>query len=89
MEKIGGIRKGQIWLTAYKTDDGELAITICKSYPTAAGWKKTNFFRPDFGDIKKLQEVLHEFGRIQEQYYTGENFPLGFCQVTEPRGESI
>ena len=47
MEKLDSIRKGQIWLTVFRTDDGEIAITFCKSYPTTQGWKKTNFLRPE------------------------------------------
>ena len=54
MEKLDSIRKGQIWLTVFRTDDGEIAITFCKSYPTTQGWKNTNFFRPEAGDIKKF-----------------------------------
>jgi hypothetical protein len=88
MEKLVSIRKGQIWLTAYRTDDGETAVTISKSYPTTKGWKKTNFLRPESGDIKRVYEVLQEFCKLQERY-TGGIFPLGFCRHAKPAGEAI
>jgi hypothetical protein len=85
MEKLNSIRKGQIWLTVFKTDDGEIAITICKSYPTTRGWKQTNFLRPETGDIKKLLEALHEFNKLYEAYSRGEILPRGFCQHIKPK----
>ena len=60
MIKMQSIRRGQIWLHVFKTDDGGTAITINKSYPTTQGWKQTNFLRPDSGDIKCLLEALQE-----------------------------
>jgi hypothetical protein len=86
MEKLDSIRKGQIWLSVFRTDDGEIAITICKSYPTTAGWKQTNFLRPEGGDIKKLLEALQEFNRLQEAYSKGEILPLVFCNIVKQRG---
>jgi hypothetical protein len=86
MEKLDSIRKGQIWLTVFRTNDGEIAITLCKSYPTTQGWKQTNFLRPEAGDIKKLLEALQEFHKLQETYNKGEILPLGFCRITKPRG---
>lgn len=86
MEKLDSIRKGQIWLTVFRTDDGEIAITFCKSYPTTQGWKKTNFLRPEAGDIKKLLEALQEFNKLQEAYSRREILPLGFCQNKKPKG---
>jgi hypothetical protein len=78
MEKLDSIRKGQIWLTVFRTDDGEIAITLCKSYPTTQGWKQTNFLRPEADDIKRLLEALQEFHRMQDAYNRGEILPLGF-----------
>ena len=89
MEKLDSIRKGQIWLTVFRTDDGETAITICKSYLTTQGWKTTNFLRPESGDIKKLYEALHEFEQLQQAYNKGGILPLGLFQITKPRGGEI
>ena len=78
MQKTNSIRKGQIWLTVFRTDDGELVITFCKSYPTTQGWKYTNFLRPATGDIKNLMEALHEFCKLHESYSKGETSPSQF-----------
>ncbi len=78
MEKLDSIRKGQIWLTVFRTNDGEIAITLCKSYPTTQGWKQTNFLRPEAGDIKKLLEALQEFHKLQEAYNKGGDSPSWF-----------
>ena len=86
MEKLDSIRKGQIWLTVFRTDDGEIAITLCKSYPTTQGWIQTNFLRPEAGDIKKLLEALHEFHKLKDAYSRGEILHLGFLQIAKPRG---
>ena len=59
MEKLDSIRKGQIWLTVFRTDDGEIVITFCKSYLTTQGWKQTNFLKPEAGDTKRLPGTLH------------------------------
>ena len=88
MEKLDSIRKGQIWLTVFRADDGEIVFTLCKSYPTSQGWKRTNFLRPDAGDVKRLLEVLQEFHRMQETY-KGDFSPLGFCRNVKPRGGEI
>jgi hypothetical protein len=85
MEKLDSIRKGQIWLTVFRTDDGELVITFCKSYPTTKGWKQTNFLRPDAGDVKRLLEALQEFHKMQETY-KGDFFPLDFYQNVKSIG---
>ena len=87
MEKLDSIRKGQIWLTVFRTDDGEIAITFCKSYLTTQGWKQTNFLRPEAGDIKKLLEALQEFNKLQEAYSRGEILPLGFFHRMQNQGE--
>jgi hypothetical protein len=86
MEKLDSIRKGQIWLTVFRTDDGELVITFCKSYPTTQGWRQTNFLRPEAGDIKNLLEALQEFHKLKDAYSRGEILPLGFLQIEKPRG---
>ena len=87
MEKLDSIRMGQIWLTVFKTDNGEIVITFCKSYPTTQGWKTTNFLRPEAGDVKKLSAALQIF---QEAYNKGEGLPLVFRRITKTiAGESI
>jgi len=68
MKKLEGIQKGQIWLNILKTDDVEIAITICKSYPTTEGWKQTNFLRPEAGDITNLLQALKEFHELRKSY---------------------
>jgi hypothetical protein len=78
MEKTNSIRKGQIWLTVFRTDDGEIAITLCKSYPTTQGWKYTNFLRPEAGDVKNLMQALQEFNKLQEAYNRGGDSPSWF-----------
>ena len=88
MEKLDSIRKGRIWLTVFRADDGELVITFCKSYMTGQGWKQTNFLKPEAGDVKRLLEALQEFHRMQETY-KGDFFPLGFCQNVKPRGGEL
>jgi hypothetical protein len=86
MEKLDSIRKGQIWLNVFRINDGEIAITVNKSYLTTCGWKQTNFFRPQTGDIKKLMEALQEFYKWQESYSKGEILPVVFCKIIKPRG---
>lgn len=86
MKKTNSIRKGQIWLTVFRTDDDEIAITICKSYPTTQGWKNTNFLRPEAGDLKRLLEALQEFQQLQEAYNKGESLSLDLYGITKTTG---
>jgi hypothetical protein len=61
MEKITSIRKGRIWVNVYKNQDGDMAITIQKTFRGRdGGWKQTSFLRPKFGDIKSLMEALDQ-----------------------------
>ena len=83
MEKIESIRKGQIWITVFRTDDGEVAITICKSYPTTQGWKTTNFLRPEDGDINKLYKALREFSKLQAEIRKGACPSWFFAKLTD------
>lgn len=67
MEKIQSFRKGRIWLNVYRADDGELALTIKKSFPSrAGGWKKTDFLKPRYNDLMDLVMVLTEFMEADE-----------------------
>ena len=62
MEKIKSFRKGRLWLNVYLADDGELALTIKKSFPSKdGGWKHTEFLRPRFNDLQDLVQLLAEF----------------------------
>lgn len=74
MEQIEKIRKGSIWLNVFRTDEGELALTIRKSYPTKEGWKQTNFFKPEQGDIRNIMDALmafHEFEKMHDNLKAG------------------
>ena len=84
MEKLDSIRKGQIWLTVFRTDDGEIVITFCKSYPTANGWKITDFVRPEAGDKKRILKALQEY-YSKARGIQGGILPLGFCQRGKTR----
>ncbi|MFC1489105.1 hypothetical protein ACFL6B_04575 [Thermodesulfobacteriota bacterium] len=67
MEKIESIRKGQIWLNVFRTDDGELAVTIKKSYPAGDGeWKQTPFLRSGRRDVEHLMDALGEFHEFEK-----------------------
>ena len=33
MQKIESYRKGRVWLNVFRTPEGELALTVKKSYP--------------------------------------------------------
>ena len=62
MEKLTSFRKGRIWVNVYQDKDGDMAITIQKTYRGRDGaWKLTPFLRPKFGDIKFLMEALGQF----------------------------
>ena len=73
MEKIKSIRKGRIWLNVYKDRNGELALTIQKTFPSReGGWRRTQFLVPKYNDLTDLLKALNEFmgaqlGNIQEQ----------------------
>jgi hypothetical protein len=62
MEKITAFRKGRIWVNVYEDQDGDMAITIQKTFMGRDGeWKLTPFLRPKFGDLKCLMEALGQF----------------------------
>ena len=66
MQKIESIRRGRIWLNIYKDRNGELALTIEKSYPAKeGGWKRTPFLIPKYNDLMNLIEALSEFMEFQ------------------------
>ena len=72
MEKIESIRKGQVWLNVFRTDDGELTVTISKSYPAGNGvWKRTAFLRPKRGDVIDVLDAIEEFHEFVERLEKG------------------
>lgn len=62
MEKIESIRKGNIWLKVFKSDDGQILATVNKTYRKKNGqWNQTPFLNPRRGDIQDLMDALQEF----------------------------
>ena len=62
MEKIESIRKGNIWLNVFKTDDGHILVTVNKTYRNKNGqWEQTAFLNPRRGDIHDLMDAIEEF----------------------------
>lgn len=69
MKKIDSFRKGRIWLNVFRTDSGDLALTIKKSFPVGnSQWKQTPVLLPGRRDIDNLKSLLEEF-----QKELGEN----------------
>ena len=67
MEKIKSLRKGNIWLNIFKTDDGQLVATINKTYMKRNGeWDQTPFLNPRRGDIHDLMDALQEFHEFEK-----------------------
>ena len=76
MEKIESIRKGNIWLNVFKTDDGQILATINKTYRDKNGqWEQTAFLNPRRGDIHDLMDAIEEFRQ--------------FKKATNPEGATI
>jgi hypothetical protein len=67
MEKIKSLKKGNIWLNVFKTDDGQLVATINKTYLRRNGeWDQTPFLNSRRGDIRDLMDVLFEFHEFEK-----------------------
>jgi len=67
MEKIESIRKGNIWLNVFKTDDGQILMTVNKSYRDKNGkWEQTAFLNPRRGDIYDLMDAIEEFRQFEK-----------------------
>jgi len=67
MEKIESIRKGNIWLNVFKTDDGQILATINKTYRDKNGqWEQTAFLNPRRGDIYDLMDAIEEFRQFEK-----------------------
>ena len=67
MEKIESIRKGNIWLNVFKTDDGQILATVNKSFVNKDGqWNQTPFMNTRRGDIRDLMDALLEFHEFEK-----------------------
>ena len=72
MEKIQSIRKGNIWLNVFKTDDSQILTTVNKSYKNKDGqWGQTPFLNPSRGDIHNLMDALQEFHEFEKMIDAG------------------
>lgn len=73
MEKIESYRKGRLWLNVFRTTDGELALTIKKSFPSRnGGWKRTDLLRPDMNDLDHMKYLLDTFAQHEAELKYGE-----------------
>ena len=62
MEKVNSIRRGSIWLNAFRTDDGQILVTVNKSFMNRDGqWSWTPFLNTRRGDLHDLMDLLREF----------------------------
>ena len=67
MEKVQSIRKGNIWLNVFKTDDGQILATVNKTYRDKNGqWGRTPFLNPRRGDIRDLVDAVEEFRQFEK-----------------------
>ena len=72
MEKIESIRKGNIWLNVFKTDDGQILATVNKTYRNKNGqWDQTPFLNPRRGDTQDLVDALQEFHELEKMAKAG------------------
>jgi hypothetical protein len=72
MEKIERIRKGNIWLNVFKTDDGQILATVKKTYLDKNGqWQQTPFLNPRRGDIRNLVDAVEEFRQFEKMVNAG------------------
>lgn len=68
MQKIKSIRKGRVWLNVYRAADGELTVTIQKSYPAKeGGYRQTQFLRPEENDLRNIAFLLTAFSEFQSE----------------------
>ena len=72
MEKLESIRKGNIWLNVFKTDDGQILATVNKTYRDKNGqWGRTPFLNPRQGDIRDLVDAVEEFHQFEKMGNAG------------------
>jgi hypothetical protein len=57
-----------MWLNVFRAPNGELILTIKKSYPAADGkWKHTDLINPDRGDLADLDYLLAMFSAFRAE----------------------
>jgi hypothetical protein len=67
MEKIQSIRKGNIWLNVFKTENGQILAAVNKSFMNKDGqWNQTPFLNARRGDIRDLMDALSEFHEFEK-----------------------
>jgi hypothetical protein len=66
MEKIDSFRKGNVWLNVFKTDDGQLLVTINKTYNKNGEWQSTSILNERRGDIEDLRDCLFKFHELRK-----------------------
>ena len=68
MDKIMSFRKGRVWLNVFRAADGELVVTIQKSYPAKeGGYRQTQLLRPEENDLRNVALLLSEFYEFQSE----------------------
>ena len=83
-EKVGHFRVGNIWLNILRTQDGSELFSLSKSYQTKEGWKYSNFFQPDDGDILSIRQVLDQWEqskRVEQNRESMANAEAGHQQA--------
>jgi len=67
MEKVHSIRKGNIWLNVFKTDDGETLVSLTKTYRDKDGnWNRTPFINPRRGEVKDILACIDEYHEFEK-----------------------
>ena len=71
MERIKSFHKGRIWLNVFVDKDGEVALTIRKTFKGRDGqWKESPFLKPRFNDLMDLVQLLGEYMEFKEEQKT-------------------
>ena len=67
MKKMTSLKKGNIWLNVFMTDDGQLMATINKTYKNRNGeWNQTPFLNSRRGDFHDLMDAISEFHEFEK-----------------------
>ena len=74
MEKIQSIRKGSIWMNIFLADDGQLLVTVKKTYFKDGEWQQTQFLRERRGDIEDLRDCLFDFHEFRKSFNAQRGF---------------
>ena len=72
-EKVGYFRVGNIWLNILRTQDGSELFSLTRFYQTKEGWKESNIFQPDDGDILSIRRVLEHWEQSKRAEQNREN----------------